>query len=166
MYEQFLLKKNQESSQIDSFIDLITSKNRVTVPPKRPSDFEGRNFTMSQIVMTGGYGKPTRGQFVPETGEPTGFKPYGALGFGLYNNKSYSFDQDNKSRVMLVTLVPNSNYAQGNDLITMEVGRYTFNSDINIGIPFPASTFEYTNSAKQQAAHIFGTLVALFLISR
>ena len=119
-----------KTSNVLNFIDSIFTFNQLRYPPVRPDAYSAMSFTNTQSF--GGYGAATQGSYTAAVHANTksGFKPFGTLGQGPNNTMSAAFDTSAKPRVMLLTLMPQPTYNQGNDVIKIEVGSYPWSSHL------------------------------------
>lgn len=108
-----------------------------------PEPFSGMTFENTN--STGGLGELTSGRIQLNQWQKTGFKPYGALGFGPYDDKSVDLDKaTDKDRVMLVTVtfdtsvMGSSSSDQEENFaaeIKLEVGAYPFDDSVDLTTP-------------------------------
>lgn len=123
-------------------------------------------YTWNNTNSQGGYGAPTAGYYDLST---KGFKPYGAEGQGAANDKNIALDMNDQDRFMIVQVLPYSNYTQAtaNEVFTMTIGAYSWNSTNYFIRPTRVSdcvlTTEGASIIKYSVGAVAATLAALTL---
>jgi len=138
-------------------VALTTDRLAAYSAPERPASYSGDTFLNTADI--GGYGTPTQGMFIPGFG-PTGYKPFGALGFGNDDNLAQSYLRTAKDRIMVVSLYPDPSFDQSvnSDTIELELGAYPFSS---VSLFPPARPDEIEVDAELKAAGLFMGLTAV-----
>jgi hypothetical protein len=130
--------------------------------PAIPDAYSGPNFKSTSSL--GGYGEPTEGHYKVTRGKRSGWKPYGSVGQSSDHELSVVMDHQDKSRQMLVTLVPMLESQTNIERASLEVGAYHF-ADFDFSEPMiPALSFAAgTDGSMNLVAGSIAALVAMTL---
>ena len=152
--------------------------------PSLPAEYTG--YTFEESSNLGGFGHPTSGMYDTHEQDWSGFKPYGAFGQGERDDLSVSLDDNNRARVMLVTINPQASmlettgdatwfdydienylgapgWSQTNETVSLKVGQYSFRPTLEFDPPTQEMAVSVDGARTLMALAIAAPVVALSL---